>query len=301
MVLTALPPKEYVVVARAAGHYDERRVVKVMAGQDIPPLKMTLKAMPGTLTVMSDAGADININQVGRYVGQVVDLKVPAGDYRVEVSKPGYQKETRIVRVPPEKPPAEQAIPLKPLPTEEALAQAEQYLLSKDYDTVIAICKIILTTQPNNRRANALTGYSHYYAARFEQGLPYLFKALDEQEQIEIPIKLYQKLPSAENLFSGWLMLQRGKLGFRSTENSSLNSTVTANKIYDLELEIQKGGRIYLLTGVNQGAEKKEKKEKSYYHPAAATLSGATKRTVECKNCQQELQAIFQLMQKITK
>jgi Protein kinase domain/PEGA domain len=297
MVLT-LSPQSYRLVVRAEGYRDDERDIPVTAGQD-RTIPINLIAKPGTLTIIpSVAGASISINKVGTYVGQVIDLSVPMGEYRVEVSKLGYQTETRTIEVPPGKL-VEQAIPLKLLPTEQALAQAERSLSSKDYKTVIEICESILKTQPDNLRANVLAGYSHYYTARFDQSLIYLFKALDSNGQIEIPVKLYQEGQAGDDLLSGQIVLSRGNFGFRSNERHDFDLSVTTDKIRELASKAQKGGRIYALIGINQGTSKKEKAEKFYYHPAAAVVNSEPKPTVECNNCEHELRAILQLIQRV--
>lgn len=295
-----LSPGEHRIVVKKEGYGDYQRTVQLKPGQN-PPIEVTLYAMPGTLSiaVQDVVGANISLSDGSKYVDRVVERRMPAGNYSVKVSKPGYQEVTKIFDVPPGKL-RDVIVLLPPLPTEQALAQVRQYLDSKNYDRAIEICGVVLKTEPNNPQANQLMGYSHYYAGRFEQSLQHLLKALDGDLQIEIPIKRYQRDSSGnDKLFSGRLVLRRSNFGFQSTEFIGPDSNVLANKIYELSIDAQKGGRIYALIGVNQGSSKKEKKEKIYYHPATAVINSARRNTIECVNCRQELYLILRLIQRV--
>lgn len=294
LILKNLEPGQYSITVQKEGYRgDGQRTIELKPGQK-SSIEINLFAIPGTLTIKpSVAGTNINISNMGSY-GEVVDLPIAPGLYYIEVSKPGYQ----IAKLTHEPLPAksmELTVTLEPLPTQQALAQAEQYFRSKDYDTAAAISEVVLTTHPDNMQAIVLMSYSHYYAGRFDL----LTKALAANQQIVIPIKRYQRISSGDDLISGQLVLRRGSIGFKSTEASGFDVTVAANKIYVLNYEAQKR-RIYASVGINQGSSKKEKKEKLYFHPTTSVVNIGRKSTIECStNCQQELQAIFRLIHEV--
>jgi hypothetical protein len=291
-----LKPGQYILIARRQDYRDEQRTVQINVGQEAL-VEISLAALPGTINVIPNvAGANININSIGDFTGQVTNYTIAPGAYRIEVTKPGYQKATRTIEVAPAKF-ATLEVPLEPLPTDQALAQAEQYLHARDYAMAAAVCDVVLMRQPNNPQATLLTGYSHYYAGRHSQSLPFLFKALTMNQQVSVPVRYYQKVSSRDTLIPGQLTLRLGTFGFRPDGGGGFSAP--ASKVYDLKIEPKNGGRIYTQVGISQNSSTKEKKEKFYFHPAAAFASPpGSKSVIECANCQQELLILFQLIQR---
>lgn len=298
--LNSLSPGRHVLTTSRDNYRPDQRTIEIQAEQETT-VEVSLVAFPGMLNVTSNvADASINIISIGNFVGQINDLSIAPGVYRVDVSRPGYQTATRSLEVQPGTP-ANLEISLEPLPVEQALAQAEQSLRNSDYSTVTAICEVVLRAQPSNERATLLTGYSHYYGGRFNQGLSFLLATLEANNQIEIPVRRYQREPSGDNLFSGMLILRRGSLAFQSNERPDFNFSVPADKIYELRTESQKGGRINVRVGIIRGANQRERRERFYLHPSAAFVAMRGRNgVINCASCQEELQAIFQLIQRVS-
>jgi hypothetical protein len=260
-----------------------------------------LSVIPATLNLKSNImGAQIKIGGVGEFVEQVNGYSLAPGSYTVEVSKPGYRKATRAFEALPAKT-VNLDMTLEPLPPEEALSLAEQYFRARDFDTVVAVCGIILSSQPSHAGANLLAGYSHYQAMRYNEALTFLQTSMALNQQVNIPVKHYEKVSSRDQLFAGTLTLRRGTMAYQSTDRPWLDFTAPAAKIYELKFEPEKGGRLYVQVGIIRDAGKKEKKEKFYFHPSASTITTlGNKANIDCGgNCQQELRALYQLFSRV--
>lgn len=299
LVLNALRPGQYILITRKTNYRDDQRTIEIEVGEGAT-VEVSLIALPGTLNVTTNVtDANIRIASMGEYVGQINDLTIAPGIYRIEVSRPGYQAATRSLEVLPGTP-SNLSIPLEPLPIEQALTLAEQSLRSRDYNTAIAISEVVLTNQPGNQRATVLTGYGHYYAGRFNQSLLFLLAALSANSQIEIQVKRFQRESSSDALFSGQLVLRRGSIAFQSNERPDFNFSITTDKIYELKTELQKGGRINIRVGISRSVGQRERRERFFFHPSAAFVSRQGRNSsIDCPNCQEELQAIFQLIQRV--
>lgn len=297
LTLPAMLPQTYKLIARATGYFDKEYPIDLTSGGD-KSIKIDLAPKPGTLTIMSVSGAKISISNVGSYTTQVENLPIEARDYTVEASKPGYESATSTINVPPAGT-ANRAIPLKPLPPEKALAEADQHFQNNEYDIALDIGETVLKTQPDNPRANVLVGSSHYRSGRFCQSLPYLLKALEGNEQIEIPIKINPEKAPGDSLIEGRLVLHRGDVSFKPSEGQVITFSIGAHNIQKLKVEEQKGGRIYISFSLPFGADNKWKTTEIYFHPAKANVTSGPKRTVECDGCQQELQTILLLIQAV--
>lgn len=89
-----------VYIAHAGRRSPTRKVVAEFG--DAITLRIDLDARPGTLVVNSNvAGAEVRLN--GEVVGQTpLTSSIPAGEYQLLVSKPGYRTVQRTVTIPPE-------------------------------------------------------------------------------------------------------------------------------------------------------------------------------------------------------
>jgi hypothetical protein len=291
LALRALRPGTYLVTVRHADYRETQQTVQLARGQN-PLLNITLNPLPGSLSVtLNVPDADISISNVGSFAGHA-EMSLPPGRYHVEATRAGYRQGSQDVDVYPNRP-AVVSLQLELLPTTEALTQAEQLIKSGNNTKAILICETILAAQRDNAPANALMGYAYYNTARFGESSRYFDNALALGQTINLPVKLFAKTVAGEGLYTGYLVLRRGAVGFRSNEYAELNFSVLGTKLSELKMEDKKGGRIVAQMGLLRVGQKKEKKEKIYLHAMAAGASGGN---IFCSGCQPELQALFQLI-----
>lgn len=132
-IRVGLKPKLYKIVVHRDGYQDQGQEINLGPGHN-PPLIISLKPLPGTLSVTPTvADADINLiesetnGNVGTYFGRARNIELPPGRYQVLVSKEGYQTTVREVLV---KSAAiillEPALDPLPKPSPAAVRRAEQ-------------------------------------------------------------------------------------------------------------------------------------------------------------------------------
>lgn len=107
VMFTNLTLASHRLVVRRTGYRDYSLVFTPVAG-DNTPLNVNLDALPGKLHVVPSVGdALIEVKKLDgqqqaiSLVGTIENLEIPAGDYRVTISKSGYGTVTRNVNIQP--------------------------------------------------------------------------------------------------------------------------------------------------------------------------------------------------------
>jgi len=300
--LRGLKPGSYVLTIRKAGYRDEQRTIGLPAGQS-SVVEVELTSLPGQLSITTNLeGAEIEVGNVGSYTGKVSGLSLSPGSYQIKVSNSGYRTINREVEVKAAEI-LELPITLEPIPVEEVLGQATDSFRASNYAQVIAICKSILASKPEQPRANLLMGLSYFYSGLYSDSFPYLSKAVALGEQIILPIRHHHRVFLSDDLCTGRITIGAGIFAFNSTNRTGHDFSVPANKIYELKPEPQKAGRIHTQVGVQKGA-KEDKKTYNFHVIRAGTRrydpnNPSSITVVYCDNCVQETQLIYQLLEQL--
>ncbi|HEX8069562.1 MAG TPA: caspase family protein [Pyrinomonadaceae bacterium] len=193
------------------------------------------------------------------------------------------------------------AAPAASAPAAGLLAQAELDYGDRRYDAVVKAGREILAAQPDNPRANLLLGLSFLNQKRYANSTPYLTKALALGERIDIPIKHHHYIFLSGDAFcDGALSFSRNLFEFHSTSQAGHDFAVPFSRIYELVTELTYGGRLRVKVGIQK--EKKEDRKTYNFHLPDAYISkkaGSTVNTAFCDVCQQDLTALFQLIQQL--
>jgi PEGA domain len=300
LTLSAIKPGEHILIVRKPTYNEEKRTIQVYAGRsDVQ--EIFLSAMPGKITVISNIiGAQIQIPGVGEYQSPITDLPISPGRHQVNVSKPGYRTATREIDIKPSQP-VNISVTLEPLSATEMLAQAEGDFRGRRYTEVIATCRTILTTQPDQPRANYLIGMSYYNADKYMDSVPHLIKAISGGEQVNLPIKHHHRAGLVDDdLCSGTLIFRKGTFEFHADISSGHDFSVPFNKIYESKNEWQKAGRLHVKISMQKG--NKEDKKTYNFHVIAAELRSDGKITsVICysPSCKPMVEFLYQLLQQL--
>jgi tetratricopeptide (TPR) repeat protein len=181
------------------------------------------------------------------------------------------------------------------------LAQAELDYGDRSYDAVIKSSREILSAQPDHPRANLLLGLSFLKLKRYTNSAAYLTKALALGERIDIPIKHHHYvLLSGDALCEGYLSFSKNLFEFHSTTQAGHDFGVPFSKINEFVAEQLNGGRLRVKVGI-QKENKEDRKTYNFYLTDAyiSKKAGTSVDSVFCDVCQQDLMALFQLIQQL--
>jgi ketosteroid isomerase-like protein len=183
----------------------------------------------------------------------------------------------------------------------EMLAQAEIDYQDKDYNKVITTSGDILSSQPDNARANLLLGLSYLGTNKYANSANYLSKAIALGEKVNFPIQHHHNVfLVGDNLCSGYVSFGKNGFEFHSTNMSGHDFSVPGNRVYELVAEGLRGGRLRVKVGVQK--ETKEERKTYNFHSTKATIvkpQGKSLTEVSCDNCLGEIQAMSQLFQQL--
>jgi hypothetical protein len=207
---------------------------------------------------------------------------------------------TPKVRVRPTEP-ANTVAPREPASSEETLNSIEQDFLNRNYSRVIAACLNILRRQPEQPKANLLLGQSYYNMGQYADSVEPLVKAVKRGERVILRIKHHHREPFGldDALCSGTLTLYNGLFEFRSADRGGDDFSVPFSMITELKPEAYKGGRLHVAIARQKGS-------KDYnFHVMRTGLRNINTNSkspyykVYCDNCEQEVAALYQLLQQL--
>lgn len=183
----------------------------------------------------------------------------------------------------------------------EILAQAERDYQDKDYGKVISTSGDILSSQPDNARANLLIGLSYLQTSKYTNSANYLAKAIALGEKVNIPIQHHHHVfLVGDSLCSGYITFGKNSFEFHSTSLSGHDFAVPVNRVYEVVAEALRAGRLRVKVGIQK--ETKEDRKTYNFHLTKATtgkLPNKTLTEVFCDNCIGEIQAMSQLFQQL--
>ncbi len=199
------------------------------------------------------------------------------------------------------------------------LARARRSFENGQFDAVIEGCAEVLSTDPNNAEAILLTGLSYYdlgisdtnreHAIQmYSESYKYLTRALDLNQEVNLPVKHHHAVGLDQDLCAGYLVLSRDRFKFHSTTLDGHDFDVPLSKIYELKLEPEKAGRLHTRIGIQK--EKKEDKQNYNFQSAEVKIIRQTvwltptapfsRNEIYCTvACTPGMQVIFSLLQNL--
>jgi len=278
-------------VFKKPDYYEQQLTIMVLPNTE--PIPVALNAIPGRLSITTQGSdARINIATIGNYTGSVEDMNIAPGIYEVIVSRLGYRTATRRVEIKPNAP-ARLDVTLEQAPPDELLTQAKEQYDKGSYPQAAQLARLILTTKPEDAKANMLLGSSLFLSGSYDDSIAPLTKAISLGESFSMPIRhKHGNSWSGKSVCTGRLTLRGSELEFTSREYPDEGFHVAYAKIY--ELALKDSLRLNMKVGVPKpGSNKEDKREFNFYSPDAV----ATGMIVTCGQCQQQLQALLQLIQ----
>jgi tetratricopeptide (TPR) repeat protein len=184
---------------------------------------------------------------------------------------------------------------------EGSLAQAERDYQDKDYNKVIALSSSILSSQPDNARANLLLGLGYLQANKYTNSANYLSRAIALGEKVNIPIQHHHYVfLKGDGLCTGYVSFGGNAFEFHSTSQGGHDFSVPVNRVYEVVAEQLHGGRLRVKVGLQK--ETKEDRKTYNFHLAKAFVSrkiGSSVDEVFCDDCLNDIQAMSQLFQQL--
>lgn len=192
------------------------------------------------------------------------------------------------------------AVAAAPADVAEVLAQAERDYRDKDFNKAFAASRGVLASQPDNARANLLTGLIYLQSGRYTNSANYLTKAVTLGEKVTLPIQHHHYVFLSGDAFcSGGITVGRDGFAFNSTSQGGHDFLVPLTRVYELVPEQMHGGRLRVKVGI-QKETKEDRKTYNFYLPKAY-LSKNPKGVVDahCDDCAAEVGALSQLIQQL--
>lgn len=312
---SSLKPARYAVKISLSGYRDASRTVNLKAGAG-ESLEMALVPFPGNLTITIGVdGATIEIEGIGTYSNKVNSLPVSTGNYRINVSKAGYQRVIQNEYIAPGQTKNIQ-ISLERVNIPKILAEAEQLYASNDYQEAISLCDSVLAVEPTNARANLFLGLSLYQLKKFDLSFDYLARAVSSGESLRLAMGRRRAVLMNEHLEFGYIELSQSTIAFYNTKasyssqtagNGKLDFMVPYGKITSLQAENyynahNSSWRLSMKVLAPKKNNKEDKKNFDFYSSSALTEnvtepgSKHSTRSIKCLDCEAEIQFIYRLI-----
>lgn len=294
--LKRLKPGKYTILAAKPDYRSAIYTVELIRDSD-NTLEVGLSPEDGTVNITPNvSGTEIVFSNGGNFIGQVNDLKLAPGRYRVDITRPGYRIFSQLVEVKAART-SDLNPKLEPLPIAEAYAAARNAFDRKDFPTAAAISESILAQNPDDLSVNLLLGYTHYRSGQFETSIPYLTKAVAGGETAMFAVQYYWKANGTKPDI-GKLIFKRGAFTLQSSSNSAHNFQVSTTKLYNLRADLVRTGRITLKVGISKG-KREERRDFAFQLLNDPTNTLYSRNDGTCANCTETVRVADALMRAI--
>lgn len=200
----------YTLRVKKLGFYDVSRKVDVRGRSQTINVQLLAAVAYLTITCSAVPDAIIDVEGVGRFVGNTSRLAVKPGKYHINITRKGYQPRTDIVEVAVPGEESYQIIKLDRIPTSQILQSAQSAFEKGEFDKAASLSREILEFEPENARGNLFVG-----RALFEKGDPgavdYLFKALRQRETVSVDVHAYRE-DAGKQILPARLVIDRESL-----------------------------------------------------------------------------------------
>jgi len=307
-----LKPGRFIITVTKSGYGSQEGTIDLSPGE-AEAFTITLKPLPGKLSIKPNIpGAKIEIDGIGTYNETVSELSLPAGRYRVEVTKSGYKPTIRDIEIKPAEP-LSLDIAVEPISVEELLEQAESDFLEKHYKKVIETCKKILTTEPDQPRANLLLGKCYYNSEDYLSSAPFLAKAISMGQAFTLTVSHRHRGGRGfdfskvfdEDLCKGEIILTKDSFEFKSTSTTMRGKAapkhdfiVPYKKISGLNPTFAKE-QLEIKVNLLDGGKEKAKPYDFFPEDAALYTNERNNAEIYCNNCKHTTQVLFKLLQQL--
>lgn len=280
-IVDELEAGAYKLIVRKNGYYDDSRQVYITGGKTNLQI-ITLRPSTAFLSVTTNiTDAEIVIENVGTFRGEVNRAQVSPGTYRIHVRKPGYLSGVKDVTITGLGEAGSVSFMLKPFPLDSIIAEASAKLAGGDYQSARELSDQVLAAMPTNAKANLLRGTADYCSV--SAGEEYLLKALRLGETVKLPVRLYNKDSGKLQLLAGDLILEKQYLQFKSSTHPTFSFSIFKPELNDIGTYAS-GNMLYLgLKGRGEFKGKRaEKRLEIYSHSAAVS---ANRKELLCTQC----------------
>jgi len=283
------------VIVRKQNYHAEERVVTVLPSGSVT--NFFLSPLPGKLNVSVNVDdAQIVIGNSGTYTGKVADLELAPGSYDVEVSKPGYRRQSKTIVLSAGFP-YSWPVTLEKMTVEQMLAAGEESLSRGQVNEAVATFHAALEEQPNNPRLIKLVGLAYFRSGNFDWSERYFANAISLGESVVFKVR-HRHSPLL--MCSGTITLSKKGFAFKSDsayiEGHDFEITYDKFKEYFVADDVVEGARLHTKARVpkTRGRKGEDEKDNNFY---VAETAQPTYRV--CGDCVPRLNVIFNLMKQI--
>lgn len=230
LIVRMLPAGTYTVSAKKPGFHDIARTIDLAEGKR-RRVNIVLRPKMAILSVAANpADAKIVIDRLGEFDRPVKKHFVTPGNYRVTVSRRGYETRTAVVNLKRAGQEENLNVVLQPLRIDAVLALAEERTRSGRFDEAAVLIDDVLLLNDSHARANLLRGTVEL-KRRSEKAVDYLLKAIDRGETLRLNLELTE----ADARTSVSVALDRDSLSIESKERFDLNYGIPRANIGTLD------------------------------------------------------------------
>lgn len=296
--VTDLPVGSYTIIIRKEGFFDEERKITLKGGIQ-NSANFTLRPRGAFLSVSSSVErAAIEIENVGDFEGDIDNLLVSPGTYRVSVYKNGYLPETRTISLSTAGQKEALIFSLKPVSLIELLDYSASRIANGDYSGSTNSARKALAIEPDNIRANLLAGLGYFQGSNPEDGVPFLSRTLGSGATVSLPVRIFNKEGGNLQLVSGSFSFTGNALQLTVPGRPNLNFTIIKNQEIEYFEKIDEFGITHInLKGRGDFNGKSDKRLVRIY-PTSANVK-ASRKELQCSDrCRSEEAAFYELLKR---
>lgn len=228
---------KYDLLVRKPGFYDETSVVTIVGGKP-NKVVVNMRASVAFLTITGNVtDANIDVEGLGTFLGELRRQQVKPGTYRIKVSKKGYIADSQVAEI--NSPDEDRMVTfnLRPLPIAAMLAEADNKLKAGEFDAAISVAKQILEAEPNQGKANLILGNALLQQGSAD-GTPYFLTAIRRGETVTFPAHVLYK---NGHLIGGDVILDSTALKFMTRDRPELTFSALKFEISTIEKSSDRG------------------------------------------------------------
>lgn len=237
----------YTVTVRKKGFFDEQRDIRII-GSLTTDLSISLRPRESILNVnVNVPDAEIEIEGIGKYRGELRRFQIKPGSYIVNVRKHGYVSTSMLVEL--LQPGVERTVQftLREIPVAALVTEAEQKLKGQDYDGAIKVIDEVLSINPSHSSANRIVG-SALFSKGDGQSINYLTNALRGGERVAIPVRLVNN-DGGLQLIMAELVISKNDLFIQSSYRPELGIQFFKPNIEFVSVSNDKSGLSFVSIG----------------------------------------------------
>lgn len=295
-----LRPGVYIVTARKDGFGEVKQSVTVTAGS-VARVSVTMRSTMAWLTVTTNVlDAKIEIEGVGEFEGEVRNLALAPGSYKVTAKRLGYITQSKSVTLAQAGIGGTATIYLPPVPIDAMLAEASRKIDAGDHQGALALAEQVLAVDPEHATANYTAGLA-CLSMGDARSSDHFLRSIRAGNTIGISATLLVKSGGGSALEKISLMLDRNYVYIRAESRPEHSFRLFKPDLVSLATKLDRYSQPYIeLEGRGDANGRRDKRELLIY--SQLTLLRPNRKDTFCstrpssRSCLTDVNAIHRLL-----